>query len=159
MAEDKTAALLGAACALGAAFGGGSREQVGHLRAFGEALGLAFQHVDDLLGIWGDPDRTGKPVHSDLYARKKTLPVVAALNSGTRAGEGLAVLYRQDEPLSEGDARRAAELVAAAGGRAWSQAEAEDLLAQSLRDLHLANPVARAAELEALARLVTRRDQ
>ena len=50
-----------------------------HLRAFGEHLGLAFQHVDDLLGIWGDPAVTGKPVFSDLRNRKKSLPVVAAL--------------------------------------------------------------------------------
>src|SRR5207248_643177 len=55
MAESKTAALLGCSCALGALLGDGSAEQVSRLREFGTHLGLAFQLVDDLLGIWGDP--------------------------------------------------------------------------------------------------------
>ena len=69
MAEGKTGALLRCACAVGASFGGGSPEQVQCLRDFGAHLGLAFQHVDDLLGIWGDPAVTGKPVYSDLRSR------------------------------------------------------------------------------------------
>ncbi|MFH8620109.1 polyprenyl synthetase family protein [Streptomyces sp. NPDC017979] len=54
---------------------------------------MAFQLVDDVLGIWGDPSVTGKPVGSDLAARKKTPPVVAALASGTAAGAEPARLY------------------------------------------------------------------
>ena len=82
--RGKTGALLGCACALGALFGGGDAG-AGRARcaASATALGLAFQLVDDLLGIWGDPAVTGKPVHSDLRSRKKSLPVVAALTSGT----------------------------------------------------------------------------
>jgi geranylgeranyl diphosphate synthase type I len=49
MAEAKTGALLGCACAIGALFGGASPERVEHLRGFGESLGLAFQFADDLL--------------------------------------------------------------------------------------------------------------
>jgi geranylgeranyl diphosphate synthase, type I len=159
MATAKTGALLGCACALGAVFGGRSPEQVSHLRGFGEQLGLAFQHVDDLLGIWGDPSVTGKLVYSDLRNRKKSLPVVAALTSGTQAGRELAALYHRDQPLSDADLARAAQLIDLAGGRAWSQAQADDLLAQALRHLHLAGPAPRAAaELSALARLATRRD-
>ena len=55
------------------------------LAAFGAHVGLAFQLPDDLLGIWGAPEVTGKPVRADLRARKKSLPVVAALNSGSPA--------------------------------------------------------------------------
>lgn len=47
---------------------------------------MAFQLVDDLLGIWGDPRATGKPTGSDLAARKKSLPVTAALVSETLPG-------------------------------------------------------------------------
>ncbi|WP_206796815.1 polyprenyl synthetase family protein [Amycolatopsis sp. MtRt-6] len=151
MAEGKTAALLGAACALGA--GGDDR-----FGAFGRAAGLAFQHVDDLLGIWGDPAVTGKPVYSDLQNRKKSLPVVTALCSGTTAGADLAALYARREPLDETDLARAAALVEAAGGRQWSQAQAEALLAKALRELTAAAPPSRAtAELAALARLITTR--
>ncbi len=165
MAERKTGALMGCACAVGAAFGGGSPEQIEQLRGFGQHLGLAFQHVDDLLGIWGDPTVTGKPVYSDLRSRKKSLPVVAALTSctltlGTLAGSELAKLYHRDQPLSDTDLVRAAELIDIAGGRAWSQAQVDDLLAQAMRDLQSASPAPRAArELGALARLATHRVQ
>ncbi|MFC4586262.1 polyprenyl synthetase family protein [Sphaerisporangium corydalis] len=98
MAEGKTGALLGGACALGALFGGGDAEQIEHLRGYGTRLGLAFQLVDDLLGIWGDPAITGKPVYSDLRSRKKSLPVVAALTSNTPAGHELATLYHHPHP-------------------------------------------------------------
>jgi geranylgeranyl diphosphate synthase type I len=159
MSERKTAALLGCACALGAAFGAGRSEQVAYLRSFGLHVGLAFQHVDDLLGIWGDPAVTGKPVHSDLRNQKKSLPVVAALTSETPAGHELAALYHRGEPFSETDAAHAAELIDIAGGRAWSRAQADDLLAQAMRELRSAGPTSQAAaELGTLARLATHRD-
>jgi geranylgeranyl diphosphate synthase type I len=159
MVGGKTGALLGCACALGGSFGDGDPEQVGHLRGFGERLGLAFQFVDDLLGIWGDPAVTGKPIYSDLRNRKKSLPVVAALTSGTAAGDELAELYHRERPLTDPDLVHAAELIDLAGGRAWSQAQADHLLSEALGRLRSARPTLRAAaELEALARLVTRRD-
>jgi geranylgeranyl diphosphate synthase type I len=159
MAESKTGALLGCSCALGGLFGGGSDEQVTQLRQFGERLGLAFQHFDDLLGIWGDPAATGKPVYSDLESRKKSLPVVAALTSSTVAGHELSELYRREAPLSTGELVHAAELVDLAGGRAWSQAQTEYLLTQALLHLRSVSPAEpAAAELAGLARLATRRD-
>jgi geranylgeranyl diphosphate synthase type I len=159
MAEGKTGALLGGACALGALFGGGGAEQVERLRGFGGRLGLAFQLVDDLLGIWGDPAVTGKPVYSDLRNPKKSLPVVAALASGTPAGAELAELYRREQKPAGPDLLRAAELIEIAGGRAWSQTRADDLLVEALGHLASAGPAPRAAaELSTLARLVTHRD-
>jgi geranylgeranyl diphosphate synthase type I len=159
MAAGRTGALLGCACGLGALFAGGSPEHTERLRAFGERLGLAFQLVDDLLGIWGDPQVTGKPVHSDLRQRKKSLPVVAALSSDTPAGRELAALYRQEQPLSDTELVRAAGLIDTAGGRTWCQSKADEVLAEALRDLWSAAPAERAAaELGALARMVTRRD-
>ncbi|MFD8533381.1 family 2 encapsulin nanocompartment cargo protein polyprenyl transferase [Streptosporangium canum] len=159
MAAGKTGALLGCACALGALFGGGSLAQVEHLHAFGRDLGLAFQFVDDLLGIWGDPEVTGKPVYSDLRSRKKSLPVVAALTSATVAGRELAGLYHGEHPLSDADLVHAAGLVDAVGGRAWSQAQADELLTRALGHLRSAGTIpGSVAELGALARLVTRRD-
>ncbi len=59
-------------------------------------MGLAFQLTDDLLGIWGATEVTGKPVRADLRARKKSLPVVAALTSGApEAAELKALLARR----------------------------------------------------------------
>jgi geranylgeranyl diphosphate synthase type I len=156
MAAAKTGALLGCACAMGSLFGGGRPAQVLRLAQFGEDLGLAFQLVDDLLGIWGDPAVTGKPVHSDLHSRKKSLPVVAALTSGTTAGLQLAALYR-DPP---GELAREAALVEAAGAKAWAQGRADECLERAVDALSAAEPDPRAgAELVALARLATRRDR
>lgn len=159
MAEGKTGSLLGCAAALGALFGGALPAQVERMRAFGERVGLAFQLVDDLLGIWGDPLVTGKPVYSDLRQRKKSLPVVAALTSGTPAGRELGELYRREQPLSDTDLVRAADLIDAAGGRIWCQTRADELLAEALDDLRASAPAAHAAaELVTLARMVTHRD-
>ncbi|GAA2598634.1 family 2 encapsulin nanocompartment cargo protein polyprenyl transferase [Actinomadura fulvescens] len=159
MAERKTAALLGASCALGATYGEGTSDQIERLRRFGERLGLAFQLVDDLLGIWGDPATTGKPVHSDLFNRKKSLPVVAALTSGTPAGTELASLYHRSRPLTHDEAALAAGLIEVAGGRAWTIRRAEQALTEALTELDAATPVLQAgAELRALAHLVTKRD-
>lgn len=160
MAEGKTGALLGCSCAVGALLGGGTGDQVERFRLFGERIGLAFQHFDDLLGIWGDPVTTGKPVYSDLDNRKKSLPVVAALASDTEAGREFEELYGQDAPLSATELVRAAELIELAGGRAWSQSQTELLTLDALDHLRLAEPVAEAElSLRALASLMTHRDR
>ncbi|MFG7942310.1 polyprenyl synthetase family protein [Streptomyces cacaoi] len=133
MAGDKTGALLGNACALGADLQGAEGHLVEGLGAFGEHVGLAFQLVDDLLGIWGDPDRTGKQVGADLRVRKKSLPVVAALDAS--GADELRALYLGPEPLTEPDIRRVATLVERAGGRDWAQNEADRQLAAAERRL------------------------
>jgi len=127
MSEAKTASLMGCATALGALFGGGTAQQVDALRDFGFRLGLAFQHVDDLLGIWGDPAVTGKAVYSDLRNRKKSLPVTAALSSGHPDAPALAAIYSASGQLTESELRRAADLVEACGGRRASRRSAEML--------------------------------
>lgn len=79
MEGNKTGALLACASSIGAVLGGADERTADTLEKYGYHLGLAFQAVDDLLGIWGDPDATGKQTWSDLRQRKKSLPVVAAL--------------------------------------------------------------------------------
>lgn len=156
MVERKTALLMSCASAAGAVFGGGRPAQVERLRSAGHHLGLAFQLVDDLLGIWGDPAVTGKPVYSDLQNRKKTLPVVAALTSGTPPGCELAKLYACDKKLSDGALVRAAELIERAGARDWSEAQLQVFVSLALRDLDLAEPtVSGAAGLRSLGFLIS----
>ena len=116
MAGDKTAALMACACSIGAIHVGAPPAVAMGLAGFGAHAGLAFQLTDDLLGIWGSPAVTGKPVRSDLRARKKSLPVVAALTAGTAAaGANCAELLGRQDPLSEDDLARAAG--ACRGGR------------------------------------------
>ncbi|MGP4006277.1 family 2 encapsulin nanocompartment cargo protein polyprenyl transferase [Streptomyces sp. 4N124] len=156
MAEAKTGALLGCSCALGALYAGAAKEDVEALDAFGREAGLAFQLIDDVIGIWGDPCRTGKPAGADLAVRKKSLPVVAALVSGTPAAAELAELYRG--PYQEADLERTVLAVEQAGGREWAQAQAADRMAHAMRQLSRAVPDPEAAgDLLALAEFVTRR--
>jgi geranylgeranyl diphosphate synthase, type I len=156
MATAKTGALLGASCALGALYAGAGEEQTAAVDGFGREAGLAFQLIDDLIGIWGDSDRTGKPVGADLAAHKKSLPVVAALVSGTPAAEELAELYRN--PMDDAAVRRAADAVERAGGRDWAQSQAADRMSMAVHQLSLAVPdLAAAGDLLSLAEFVTRR--
>lgn len=144
MAERKTGALLGCALALGARLGGAPEATVEALDRAGRHLGVGFQAADDLLGIWGDPDVTGKPVHGDLRQRKKTLPVLAAL--ATAHGPALAAA------LEAGRTQEAAELVTAAGGRATTLREGRHHLARA-RALLAAAPL-RPGPAAALTRLL-----
>lgn len=78
MIELKTAILLKGALQIGAIIGGANPrdiEQIGH---FGRNLGLAFQHQDDLLDIYGDPSVFGKKVGGDIISNKKTILTVLA---------------------------------------------------------------------------------
>ncbi|MET8025539.1 family 2 encapsulin nanocompartment cargo protein polyprenyl transferase [Streptomyces avermitilis] len=156
MAEAKTGALLGCACALGALYAGAAEEDVEALDAFGREAGLAFQLIDDVIGIWGDPSRTGKPAGADLMARKKSLPVVAALAAGTPAAAELAELYAV--PHQKGELERTVQAVERAGGRDWAQQQAADRMARAMHELSRAIPDPEAAGgLLALAEFVTRR--
>ncbi len=158
MAGSKTGALLGCACALGALYAGAGDEAADAMDAFGREIGLAFQLIDDLIGIWGDPDVTGKPVGADLVARKKSLPVVAALAAGTAEAAVLASLYGLERPLTDDELARCATAVDRAGGRAWAQGESCERMASAIAHLAQAVPEPAAADdLLALAELVTRR--
>ncbi len=135
MAGDKTAALMACSCSIGAIHVGAPPAVAMGLAGFGAHAGQAFQLTDDLLGIWGSPAVTGKPVCSDLRARKKSLPVVAALTAGTAAAAELGTLLRQEAPLSEDDLVRAAGLVEEAGGKDWTEHEAAAQLTAAHRCL------------------------
>ncbi|MFF6877843.1 family 2 encapsulin nanocompartment cargo protein polyprenyl transferase [Streptomyces sp. NPDC012474] len=156
MAEAKTGALIGSACAIGGLYAGASDEEVAALDAFGREAGLAFQLIDDVIGIWGDPRRTGKPAGADLAARKKSLPVVAAFTSGTPAAAELAELYARTS--GQEDLDDIALAVERAGGRDWAQGQAADRMARAMQQLARAVPDPEAAGgLLALAEFVTRR--
>lgn len=79
MIEGKTASLLRAAVAAGAQVAGATKAVCRAYGDFGHHLGMAFQVLDDILGIWGSPTVTGKPTGDDLRARKKSLPVLLGL--------------------------------------------------------------------------------
>jgi geranylgeranyl diphosphate synthase type I len=159
MAGKKTGALLGCACALGGLAVRAEPPAVAALDLFGREIGMAFQLTDDLLGIWGDPALTGKPVGADLSARKKSLPVVAALSAHSAAAGELARLYALGQDFTEYEVRRATDAVERAGGRAWAATEATARIAKAHAHLRHAPGVDHGAlhDLRAIADLITRR--
>jgi len=159
MEQGKTGALLSCSAAIGAILVGAPGPVVDALAEFGSDLGIAFQAIDDVLGIWGEPSRTGKPVGSDLVSHKKSLPIAIALAgpSGPEQAELAALL---DGPLAGNDLPRATALIGATGARDAVMAIAEERLAAALAALDRVSLAERPrAELAAIARYVTERDQ
>ncbi|WP_369198956.1 polyprenyl synthetase family protein [Streptomyces djakartensis] len=160
MISGKTAALFACACQLGAIAGGANAEQAEVFRAFGHNLGMAFQLVDDLLGIWGDPSFTGKPVGKDLLSRKMSVPVVVALNSDTIGAEQLRGIYSEQVAIGNADVKAVTRLIEATGARTLVAAQAEQHYHQAARHLRYVDPDNTAStELQLLARLVTERQK
>ncbi|MFJ4657051.1 polyprenyl synthetase family protein [Nocardia sp. NPDC088792] len=156
MSMGKTGALMGCACALGARTAGADAATVQAMDAFGRAVGIGFQLVDDVIGIWGDPELTGKPAGSDLARRKWTFPVVRVLNSGSVEAGHLARLYRAREPMSPADVATATRLLDAAGGAEPTLHYAAQRVAAAFESLPAYSG---SAELQALAHRVAHRDR
>ncbi len=155
MAEGKTGALLGCAGAIGAVLAGAADDVVKALEHFGQRLGLAFQAVDDVLGIWGETARTGKPVGSDLLAHKKSLPVAIAL---ARGGPELEALLA--DPIAPEDLGAATARIEATGAREEAMAIADRAYEEAMAALgSVPLQAGPREELAAIARFVTERDR
>ncbi len=153
MIRRKTAALLAASAQLGAIVATDDREQQSSLHAFGDRLGMAFQIQDDILGIWGDEARTGKSAAIDLRDKKKTLPVVYALNQRDNPGvaQEIRALFRRDAPLDARAIRHALQLLDRVQAREFSQALEGDYYRQALQKLDEAGSTAAKTQLAELA--------
>lgn len=153
MVEGKTARLFGLAAELGALVAGAPEASALALRRYGEALGMTFQMLDDILGLWGDPQETGKPVGSDLQKRKKTLPIL----HGITHSAPLSDLLAQPE-LSAADRQVALEELERTGSRAHAETRATEYHRVALEALEQsgASGPAREALEELATRLLTR---
>lgn len=119
---------------LGAGLAGPVDPQLeGALRTYGDAVGVAFQMRDDVLGLFGEPDETGKGVLEDVREGKRTLLLLRAMRLATPGQR--AVLYARvgDPHLDEAGAARVQEVVAATGALASVEAliAAQQVLARS----------------------------
>ncbi|MGH2351451.1 MAG: polyprenyl synthetase family protein [Chloroflexota bacterium] len=116
MIGRKSAALLGCSAAAGAEIAGADAGLVEALASCGHQLGLAFQIRDDVLGIWGESETTGKPA-GDLHRRKKSLPVLYAMQRADEVDRRvLRSLFAAPEP-SDADVARTLEALNRTGAR------------------------------------------
>lgn len=137
MIAGKTSALLGASAAIGALTAGADDATVAAFARAGVLLGLAFQVQDDVLGVWGEADVTGKPVADDIRSRKKSFPVVHAFDElDMERGAELVALYAA---TGEMDVDRVLALLDAAGARAAATSAAEAYATTALGELRALN--------------------
>ena len=145
--QAKTASLLSGTCEVGAL--NAPPAQRAALRRFGEALGMAFQIVDDLLDYVGDPNVTGKPTGTDLREHKVTLPLIAAL---PRMGEGDRRQVNQLMDTAEPTDAQIGEVIEAvreAGGFNYARGRALRLAEQADGELDALPPSAAREALRA----------
>ncbi len=141
MITGKTAALLSLCAELGAIIAGQDENSIAHYAKFGLNLGLAFQVIDDILGIWGDESKTGKSAATDIITKKKTLPVVYGLERST----SLTDLYRHAE-ADDVFVHEVVTLLDGLGAREYASARAATYSADARQHLQDADPTGEAGE-------------
>jgi geranylgeranyl pyrophosphate synthase len=145
--RDKTAALLAAGCGLGATMAGAGDEVVQAMYRYGDAIGHAFQVLDDVLDVAGDPAWTGKPAGTDYLAGTWSSPY---LNYLERGGRLPSLRSRQDFPGIR-------DQLFSSGAVAASQLEASTYTQAALLELQMLPPSPAREALEALAELLMER--
>ena len=123
MISGKTAALIEASTAIGAMVATDDRDVIDRFKIFGRKIGIAFQIRDDILGIWGDPESTGKSAKNDIRNKKKSLPVIYAMEKSPKREE-LKRIYAK-ERLSDTDIARVFDILTEAGALEYTQGEAQ----------------------------------
>ncbi len=144
MIGRKTAALISASIEAGALLATDDEAVIARYRAFGWALGLAFQLNDDLLGIWGQEQSTGKEP-TDLVRHKKTLPVIYALEHGTAADRArLREIQAAGSPTGA-EVAEAIAILERSGARDYTRDQAHRHRDEALAELDAAGTVDAAA--------------
>lgn len=130
MIGAKTAALFGASSELGALCAPCDDRSILAYRELGRAYGLAFQIRDDVLGVWGTVDATGKVTGNDIARRKWTFPVVWALSQPeSLARSRIARAYAQGETLDSDTVTGVIEALDELGAREAANAAIAEHLA------------------------------
>lgn len=154
MITGKTAVLVSYAAAVGALIAGADRTAVNDYAQYGLKLGLAFQVIDDILGIWGDEVRTGKSTATDIITRKKTLPVL----DGLAKSEALHRLYHTATPDNT-FVTQVISLLDEVGSHDIAVSKAAEYSNSALQHLQAAQPTGEAAQaLDQLTDMLLQRD-
>lgn len=120
MIRRKTAALMACAAEMGALLGTRDSHVIERLRDFGLAMGVAFQVRDDMLGIWANSTESGKTRAGDLYRRKKSLPILHALEHTSAADlQTLRQMYTQESPVTDAQVEEALAIFARTETKAY----------------------------------------
>lgn len=119
---------LEAPLVLGAVFSGASEKEIEKLKSFATPMGEAFQLQDDIIGLYGDEKRTGKPIGSDLREGKRTLLITKALEKAYEEDKKFLKKALGNNELSQQEILRARRIVEETGSLEYSKEKAGELL-------------------------------
>ena len=160
MISRKTGALIRCSLNLGAVVGTDDSATSAAFRECGRALGYVFQIRDDLLGVWGEEEVTGKPVGADIRRKKSSYPIVCALEAADeRDAHVISAIYEKPE-IEDQDVASVLEVMERIGVRDNAQAEANwwaDAAMRSLEHVELSAESRR--EIEELTHFLLVRDR
>ena len=158
MIGGKTAALFRCSLEIGALLGTDDESLLARLKLFGHYLGMTFQVHDDLLSIWGDERITGKPSTSDIQMKKKTLPVVYALEKAKDEDrEKLWQIYQKDE-IGPDDAEDVLKILSRLDAQGHVQGTSDKFYRLALSELNaMPIPSSTKEELKAIAAFLLKR--
>lgn len=159
--KGKTALLIGAACEIGAMYGGADETICKGLKTFGVNLGCAFQIIDDLLDYLGDSGKTGKNTGTDLAEGKMTLPLIYALQRADTGDRGLLLSILNDPERRSSSLAEVSEVIERYHGFSDSRKKAEEIADQALAalpELESSSAVSEKQILQALCAYVLNRD-
>lgn len=154
MITGKTAVLLSLCAELGALVAGQDDTTIAHYAQYGLDAGLAFQVIDDILGIWGDELLIGKSASTDISTKKKTLPILYGLEQSAE----LQNLFTQQETDNH-FVNQAVALLNQTGARDFATAKATAYTQSALGNLEAAHPTGPAyIALNQLTDMLLKRD-
>ncbi|MCH7786182.1 MAG: polyprenyl synthetase family protein [Chloroflexi bacterium] len=149
MISKKTGALIRCAVNLGAVIGTRDETTIEAFRVFGRSLGYVFQIRDDVLGVWGNEETTGKPVGADIRRKKNSLPVVYAMSQADPEDKQLLDCIYQKEQLSDGDVSAVLNVMERVNVKGYAQKLAQehsDIALEALAGVELAPDMRRETE-------------
>jgi len=115
MIEKKTSSLFVASCAMGAIAANKNFTDVVRLSTFGRNLGVAFQIIDDLIGVIGDPKVTRKPVGNDIREGKKSLPILMAIKKANIQEKKVILNAFGNSSVSKNEVEKAISTISSLG--------------------------------------------
>lgn len=153
--RQKTASLIAAGCAAGAASTTEDVEVVEKMRLFGEKIGIAFQIKDDLFDY--GTDDVGKPLGIDIKEKKMTLPLIYALNNASRSDKKRIIKIVKKHNENPEKVNEVIEFVRGSGGLEYAEKVMLQYRADAFEILHTFSPVPARESLEALVNYSTDR--
>ncbi len=159
MIRKKTGALIKASAEIGGIVGGGSEEDIRNLGEFGEKIGVAFQIIDDVIGLVGEEKVTGKPKGSDVREGKKTLPILYALER--LEGEDkkfLMSILKKERTFSDEEIEKAISLIEKTGAIDYSRELAKKIYSEAIQALNRLPDKPAKKDLRELAYVIVERN-